>query len=383
MKLHNITSPEDQKVTFIELFFDLVFVFSVTQIVTLFHHHLDLITVGQAILVFWLIWWAWTQFTWALNAADTTHQLVEVGVLVATGVAFFMAVTLPEAFHGSSLWFAVFYVLVRVIGLTLYVLAARDNPALRAAVRNFATLSIGGLAAVLIGGFLGGTLQYWFWGLAILLDVVAATVGGQIEGWNLHPEHFGERHGLFVIIALGETLIVTASLVTGAEWSTGLVLVAILAVVITCGLWWSYFPQAKPALDEALEATSGSKLTKMARDVYSLIHFPMLFGVIAYAVAIEESLAHPEEALSIEGRIALATGLLLFIGGMAVANWRASRRLLLPRIILIAATAIVIVIAAGLSAIFLLAIATIGILVIAIVEHRVSFPKEEAQLDIA
>ena len=370
MNFQSMISPEDQKVTFVELFFDLVFVFSVTQVVGLLHDGLDWIVVGQAILVFWLVWWAWTQFTWALNAADTTHQWVGIGVLIATAVAFFMAVALPDAFHDRALWFALFYVLVRVIGLTLYALAASANPSLRAAVRIFTILSIGGLVAVLIGGFLGGPLQYWFWGLAILLDIVAAAVGGQAEGWNLHPDHFGERHGLFVIIALGETLIVAAGEVTDAPWTGDLLGVATLAVVITCGLWWSYFPRAKPALDRALEASDGAAQASLARDIFSLAHFPMLCGVIAYAVAIEEAVAHPGEALSFEGRVALAVGLALFIGGMAGALWRATNHLLLTRITLTVVTAIAIVAVAGVAPLITLAIAFIGIVVIMALEHR-------------
>ena len=121
MNTQTIVSPEDQSVTFVELFFDLVFVFSVTQVVGLLHHELNWTGVLQAVLVFWLVWWAWTQFTWALNAADTTHHLVELGALVATAVAFFMAVALPDAFQSRALWFAIPYVLVRVVGLALFV----------------------------------------------------------------------------------------------------------------------------------------------------------------------------------------------------------------------------------------------------------------------
>jgi low temperature requirement protein LtrA len=162
MRSQSITSPKDQNVTFVELFFDLVFVFSVTQVVGLLHRGLDWIVVGQAILVFWLVWWAWTQFIWALNAADTTHPLVEVGTLFATAVAFFMAVALPGAFQDRAIWFAFTYILVRVIGLTLYAWVASENPTQRAAVRTFALVSVGGLGAVLIGSIVGGTLQYWF-----------------------------------------------------------------------------------------------------------------------------------------------------------------------------------------------------------------------------
>lgn len=371
MNSPTIISPEEQKVTFVELFFDLVFVFSVTQVVGLLHDEISWLAVGQVILVFWLVWWAWTQFTWTLNAADTTHHWVVLGTLAATAVAFFMAVALPDAFHDRSLWFAVTYILVRAIGLALVGWVVSEDPSQRASIRPFTIISVGGFIAVLIGGFTGGTLQYWFWGLAIVLDVVAAAAGAQREGLKLHPEHFAERHGLFVIIALGETLIVAAGQVTNTLWTSDLITVAVLAVAITCGLWWSYFPRAKPVLDWALESSAGAKRSTMARDVFSLAHFPMLCGVIAYAVAIEEAVAHPDEPLLFVGRVALAVGLVLFIGGMSAAIWRATRRLLLSRIILTAVTAIAIIGVPGVTPLITLAIACVGVVVIVALEQKV------------
>jgi low temperature requirement protein LtrA len=315
-----------------------------------------------------------------LNAADTTHHLVELGVLVATAVAFFMAVALPDAFQDRSLWFAVTYVLVRVIGLTLHASVASEDPLQRVAVRAFTLVSVGGLLAVLIGGLIGGTAQYWFWGLAILLDVVAAAVGGQAEGWNLHPDHFGERHGLFVIIALGETLIVAAGGVTDAVWTADLLAVAILAVAITCGLWWSYFPRAKPVLDQALASLRGAEQAKLARDVFSLIHFPMMCGVIAYAVFVEEAVAHPHEPLPLVGRLALAMGLTLFVGGTTAALWRATSRLFLHRLILTMVTAIAVVAVTGVASLITLAIAFVGMGIIAVLDHRTGSPMGAAQL---
>lgn len=370
MTSRSIVSPEDQSATFIELFFDLVFVFSVTQVVGLFHHGVHGYVVGQAILVFWLVWWACSQFTWALNAADTTHTLVELGTLLATAVAFFMAVAVPNAFHESAALFAVTYVLVRVIGLALYAWVASADPAQHAAVRVFAAVSLGGLVAVLTGGIFGGPAQYWLWGLAIILDIVAAAIGGQLEGWNLHPEHFGERHGLFVIIALGETLIVAAGGMRGALWTDDLVSVGVLVVGIACAFWWSYFTRAKPTLDRALESSCDADRASMARDVYSLLHFPMLCGVIAFAVTAEEAIAHPGEPLTVSGRIALALALILFVGGMAFAVLRATGRLPLPRLLISAGAAVAIVAMTGFVAPVSLAIAFLSVVCVAIWEHR-------------
>lgn len=163
MRTQTASAPEDQSVTFVELFFDLVFVFSVTQLVGLLHEGLSWPVIGQAVLVFWLVWWAWSQFTWTLNAADTTHSLVRLGTLLATAVAFFMAVALPDAFHGRSLWFAVTYVLVRGIGLAIQAWVSGENASLHAAVRVWILVSLGGLAAVLLGGWLGRAAQIWLW----------------------------------------------------------------------------------------------------------------------------------------------------------------------------------------------------------------------------
>jgi low temperature requirement protein LtrA len=363
-------SPEDQKVTFIELFFDLVFVFSVTQTVGLLHEGPDLAAIGQVVLIFWLVWWGWTQYTWALNAADTTHPLIEFAMLVTTAIVFFMAVTVPDAFGASALWFAVTYVLVRAIGLGLYALVASENPAQRAAVRTFSLVSVGGLLAVLAGGVAGGELQYLLWGLAIGLDVFAAAIGGQAEGWNLHPEHFAERHGLFVIIALGETLIVAAVGISGATWTSELLAVAIVAVAVTCGLWWTYFTRAKPQLDEALAALRGARQSMLARDMFSLIHFPMIIGVILFAAAIEEATQHPGLPLSLDFRIFLATGTALFVGGMALAVWRATRRLLVPRLVATAIAAAAAIGLAGIPAVATLAIAFAGIAAVGLLEQR-------------
>ncbi|MDA0206143.1 MAG: low temperature requirement protein A [Acidobacteria bacterium] len=365
-----LASAEDQSAAFVELFFDLVFVYSVTQVVGLLHHHLDWVGAGQAVLVFWLVWWAWTQFTWTLNAANTAHTHIQFWTLAATAVAFFMAVALPDAFNGGGLGFAIPYVAVRVIGLLLYVWVAWEKPSQRTAVKRFGLLSVGGLAAAIAGGVAGGSEQYWLWGLAIVLDFLAAWVGGQAEGWDLDPEHFAERHGLFVIIALGESLIVTASGLAGVAWTVSSSIVAILAVSLSCALWWSYFARGRPRLEQALTAHTGLKQSLMARDAFSLMHFPMLGGVIAYAVAIEQVATHAGEPLALNARVALALGLLLFVGGMAAAMWRATCGRLWPRVLIVSATAALVVALGGVPAMVSLGVALTGVVAIAAVEQR-------------
>jgi len=365
-----LTSPGDQSATFVELFFDLVFVFGITQIVGLLHHDMNWVGIGHSVLVFWMVWWAWTQFTWALNAADTTHPFVEISTLVATAVAFFMAVAIPNAFGEHAVWFGVAYVLVRVLGLWIYARVASADPGQHSAVRLFGTASTGGMLAVLVGAWIGGALQPAIWGVAIGLDVLAALVGGRAGGWGIHAEHFAERHGLIVIIALGESLIVAAAGLTGASLTGDVIAVSFLGVLISCALWWTYFPVAKPELEHALASVPAADQGRMARDVFSLAHFPMLCGVVAFAVALEEAIAHPGDPLPDAGRYALATGILLFVGGTALAMWRATCGKPVSRVAIIVLTSVAILGLGGIPAYAALAVALAGVAVIAALDER-------------
>ncbi len=360
-----LASPEDQRVTWVELFFDLVFVFCVTQVVSLLHEGLTWRAIGEVVLVFWMVWWGWTQFTWALNAADTTHPRVEFATLLATGVAFFLAVGVPYAFHGYPLWFAGTYVAVRVLGLLVYDWVAWTDPTQRAAVRLFSAVSVGGLVAVLIGGVFGGGAQYIWWSLAIALDLGAAAIGGRAEGWNLHSEHFGERHGLFVIIALGESLIVAAISLSGGRWPMAQVVAAVLSVAIAGAMWWSYFVRSKLELDHSLESVEGRDRTMLARDAYSILHFPMLLGIIAFATTVEHALSHATDPLGTAGRALLASSVLLFAGGMGLALWRAGRPVSIARRTVPLMTAAVVFALAAVPAVMSLAVVLIGLTVLA------------------
>jgi low temperature requirement protein LtrA len=371
----SIVSPEDQPATFVELFFDLVFVFSVTQVVGLVGHHLTWGTVGEAVLVFWLVWWAWTQFTWTLNAADTEHPAVRLVTLAATGVAFLMAVTLPDAFSGRALWFAVPYVVVRLLGLGLQVRVARaHDPGHHSSVRLWAVLSLGGLAAVMAGGLAGGEALYWLWGLVVVLDLIAAAVGGEADRWFLHPGHFAERHGLFVIIALGETLIVAAAGLSEAAWNLESGAVAVLAVATSCGLWWTYFPGPLPAVEEGLRRADPAAEGALARSALSLLHFPMVLGLIGYAIAVETALARPAEALPVEARMALATGVLFFVGGGGLAAWRATGRVPGPRLAATVGAAAALVAVGGVPPAVSVSIALTGVILVVALERRAGEP---------
>lgn len=321
-----IATDEDQSVTFVELFFDLIFVFAVTQIVQVIHHHLAWGEVGHGVVLFWLVWWAWTQFTWALNSADTTHPGVEAAMLAATAVTFAMAIAIPSSFTTDGLWFAATYAVVRIIGLAVYGRVAWEHAEKRAPLRRFVVLSVPGLIAVIAGGATAGDGRAWWWAAAVALDIAAASLAGSAEGWDIRPDHFGERHGLFVIIALGESLIVAATGLSGTDHDAATLITGALALVTTCSLWWLYFTGTKPRLDHAIASRAGAERTRAARDAYSILHFPILFGVVLIAVAVEEAVTHASDPLTGGARLALASGLLLFIGGSDATLGRVGHR---------------------------------------------------------
>jgi low temperature requirement protein LtrA len=364
-----IQSDQEQGAGFVELFFDLAFVFAVTEVTALTAEHLELGGLGRSLLVFWLIWWGWTQWTWALNAADTEHGLVRLGTLVATGIAFLMAASVDQAFGSQPYWFVLPYLAIRLLGLGIYYLAALESHEHRAAVKLFSLLSFLGLGAVLAGAFVDPPLRNWFWLAAIMLDLLASGVAGRRSGWDLKAAHFAERHGLFVIIALGESLIVAGAGIAEPERSAELVLAAIAAVAVGCLLWWTYFGWLKDALEERLEAAQGVARTTLGRDAYSFIHFIVIVGIVGFAAAVEDVMAHPTESLPDEFVTALGVGVCLFVGGMALAYWRASQQILFTRLLILAAGMVALALVSSAKPPVVFGVLIITLFAIALAEH--------------
>ncbi|HNQ13878.1 MAG TPA: low temperature requirement protein A [Bacteroidia bacterium] len=366
----NLQSPAAQNADFVELFFDLVFVYAITNITAATAHHFDVKHVMQSVLTFWLIWWGWTQFTWALNAANTKIPGIRLVMLAATAVAFVMASSAGQSFSEGVLWFALPYIIIRAIGLLLYIRVSSSLAEHHAAVISFAIPSVLGLTAVLVGALVNPESRAMWWLAIILLDMVAAYIGGRAEGWNLHPSHFAERHGLIVIIALGESLIVSASAVSALELSAPVLLSGGLAVLITCLLWWSYFGWIFGHMEEHLAEKSGSKQASVARDVYSLMHFPLICGIIGISVGFEHILQFPNDLLAKPTAYAFCGGYVLFIGFSALSVWRSSKEVLLSRLIILVLTIAAVPLTVGKPSYGILGIIAISLLVLTLIEWK-------------
>ncbi len=373
-------APDDQAVTFVELFFDLVFVFAVTEITALTASHLTWSGVARSLLLFWLIWWAWTQFTWTLNPADTTHDVVRVITLVATGIAFIMATSVTRAFGPEVLWFVVPYLLVRLLGLGLQIGVDHEHESRDpGTVFVWVALSLVGLALVLAGAFVDPPARNWIWTAAIAADLFAAgNAARRSRAWDIRPAHFSERHGLFVIIALGESLVVAATAISGADRTAALMGDVIAALTVACLLWWTYFGWLKEATERGL-AAAASGIGVVARDAFSFGHFPLVCGIVAFSVAVEEIVHHPDVAASGEVVASLGVGVALFVGTSAFVYWRTCGHVLGPRLAILVVTEAALLLVAAQDPIWLLATVALGMLAIAVTEELTYHERPEAR----
>jgi low temperature requirement protein LtrA len=286
--------PEDreQRVTNLELFFDLVFVFAITQVTALMADDPTWRGLGAGMLVLGALWQAWVAYAWLTNAIDPDEDAARLIVFAAMAAMLVAALAAPGALGDHAVAFAVAYLVVRALHLFLY-LQRTDDPGVHRAIRR--------LALPLL------TSPLLLLAAALLLD--GAFLAGS-EGWVVSASHFGERHGLVVIIALGESIVAVGA---GAEgFDANVVAGAVLGVVVSAGLWWAYFDVVAVVAARRLAALHGAERARMARDSYSYLHLPMVAGIILLALGVKKVLGHPSEPLSTTAAVALCGGPALY-----------------------------------------------------------------------
>lgn len=365
----HVSGPEDRAAHPLELFFDLVFVYAITQVVSVLVHDLSPAGFGKAALVFWMVWWAWSQYTWGTNGSDIDDLRERIGLLAATAVTFFMAQSVPDAFTESAAWFALPYAGTRALSLLLFWIGVKDDPVYRKAYLSYLPITALGLVIAGIGGFVPMPTRIWVWVAAIVADL-AATQFAQHGDWALKAGHFAERHGLIVIIALGESIIAVGVASSEAERTAGLVIAIGLGVVLSCLLWWTYFDKWWEKGEEWLAAEPVETRGEWGRNLYSWMHYPLMAGIIALAVAVEEIVAHPNDPLGTPVAVALSAGLALYLGSIVVNAYWARRVVLVARLVAVAVVGVVAFGIIALPGIAVLAIATVAVLLVAVSERR-------------
>ena len=320
---------EDKAVLPLELFFDLVFVLGITLTVALIEDGHDARSLWRAALVLAMLWWGWSQFTWTANSIDLRPTRTRTAFFVAMGAALVMAVSVPSAFGDGGIWLVAGYIVVRVTWVWLHLTETTDPDTL-AGVRLFAAVSWIGPLVFLIGAFVDPPARSWIWLAGGLLEIASAGVAGS-TAWRIHAGHFAERHGLIYIIALGEGIVAVGIVAAGRTLDRVLVLTMLLAVAGAVALWWSYFDRFAETVEKALR-TAGDSQGVVARDAYSLGHYPMIVGVVLFAAAASEIVLHPGEPLNGFTRLLVALSVGLAMLTQAAVVKRVGGPLLIERV---------------------------------------------------
>ena len=329
----------EQRVTPLELFFDLVFVFGFTQVTTVLSDDPTWGGLGHGLLILAALWWAWAAYAWLTNTVDPREDAVWGAVLVAMAAMFVAALAVPEAFDRHGVVFGVAFLIVNVVWLTLYALAARRDRDLLAAILRNAPSALAGTALIIAAGFVHGGLRPMLWLAALAVGLFGPLLGG-ISGWRVQPAHFVERHGLIVIIAIGESLIAIGLGARSTEIGTGVIVAAVLGLVVTTSFWLAYFDFFPIRGQQMLADRSGAQRTALARDAYTYLHLPMVAGIVLFAFAMKTTLAHVGDELDTIPALGLCGGPALYLLAYVALRLRVSRTLGRGRLIAAVACAL-------------------------------------------
>ena len=355
---------EERKTSYIELFFDLVFVFAFTQVTSLILEDASAAGFARATLVLAMVWWAWSAYAWMTNAIDIENTVTRLIVFAAMAAGFFMALAVPDAFQDEAAWFAVAYFVVRILQTTLFSWGVRHDPGQLRATFRLAPWFLAAALVALVGGFVDSDLRAWVWLASLAIDVAGTLTVARAE-WRVSASHFAERFALIVIIALGESIVAIGLATAAVDRDLTFALSVVIAFAGVAALWWAYFDFTAVAAERSLKRASPRMRGALARDVFTFFHYPIVLGIILYAVAAKKTLEHPLDPLSEAGRWALGLAIAVFLSGFVLARFRAIRRIAWERIVAGAAALVAAVLLDGTDAIVTLAV-VIAILVVAI-----------------
>ncbi|HSK54387.1 MAG TPA: low temperature requirement protein A [Jiangellales bacterium] len=317
---------EGGKVKFLELFFDLVFVLAFTQCTALMVEQHSWPGIAQGMLVLAVLWWSWAGYAWLTSVLDPDEGVVRFAMFGAMAALVIVGLAVPGAFGDLGLMFAIAYGVVRFAHLLLFVLASRDDPNLRQSVTSLAVSSVIGIGLLTTASFLDGIAQGSMWALAVAIDLGGPALFG-VAGWRLVPAHFAERHGLVIILALGESIVVLG-IGAGLGLDGPVIVAVILGVALASALWWIYFDVVALITERRLtRAAPGRERNALARDSYSYLHLPMVAGIVLVAYGLESTVAHVDDPLGTVPAFALLGGAAVYLLAHVVLRLRNARSL--------------------------------------------------------
>jgi low temperature requirement protein LtrA len=376
---------EEARVTPIELFFDLVFVFAITQVTTLISTDLTGRGVLRGLLVLAFLWWCWVGFAWLGNVVRADEGVGRVAMFGAMAAMFVMALSVPEAFQdlpggvSGPVVIALAYLAVRLLHLGIFWLASGHDPGLRRQLIRFVPSLTGGTVLLLVASQLEGPLQTAVWAAALVADYLGTILAGA-SGWRLNSAaHFAERHGLIVIIALGESIVAIGVGVGHLPISAPTILASVLGLTVAGCLWWAYFDVVSLIAERALRRAEGEARVRLARDAYSYLHMPMIAGIVLLAVGLKKVQVYVggdghslRDALPSIPLSAMYAGVALFMIAHVAFTFRAERLVKVQRVVTAVVLLLLIPLAMHLPALGALALLT-GVMVLLIGAESLRF----------
>jgi low temperature requirement protein LtrA len=358
---------EEERVTPLELFFDLVFVLAITQCTALMAAEPTWLGLLRGLAVLAVLWWCWGAYAWLTSVVEPEEGGVRLAMFGAMAGLLVAALCVPEAFDDSALIFACAYGVVRVAHIALFALASGDDPGLRNSVVYLAESTALGVGLLTAAAFTDGWVQGALWAIALVIDIGGPAVLG-VEGWKLVPGHFAERHGLIIIIALGESIVAIGIGVVG-EVDVGIVAAAVAGTAVAAGLWWLYFDVVALVAQRRLaQAGPGREQNAMARDSYSYLHFPMVAGIVLVALGMKKTLGDVSEPLELVPAAALFGGTALYL--LAHVGFRLRNVHTLNRQRLVTAVLLLVLVPAGVELPALASVALVAAVLAALIAYE-------------
>ena len=308
-------NDDELRVSTLELFFDLVFVFTITQLTTILVHHPNGEALAQIFLMLAAIWWMYGAFAWLTNAVPPDRRALRLPLLAGMLAFFTISLTIPTAFTEDGVVFACAYLVVIAVHTALYMQSASWTVA---GVWSLARMNLVAGALILVGAIVGGPIEYVLWSLAILMFLVIPALVPEDAGW-IRPDHFVERHGLVVMIALGESVVAVGIGASGLDVTWELLAVATLGLTLSAELWWVYFMGDDEQAEEALREMTPTRREFFRTNVaYYWAHLVMLLGIVCIAAGLERAIGHAFDPLSFAQALELGGGTALYLAGHAL-----------------------------------------------------------------
>jgi low temperature requirement protein LtrA len=303
------------RVSTLELFFDLVFVFTITQLTTVLVGRPNVRGVLQVALMLGVIWWMYGGYAWLTNAVAPDRASRRLLLLGGMAAYLVLALSIPEAFSGTGLTFGLAYLAIVLVHAGLYTRTS-SGATLRALI-GLAPFNLVSALLVLAGGIAGGTAQYVLWAIGFVLEWITPWLI-DLAGFEVGPAHFVERHGLVVIIAIGESIVAIGLGASGLTIDLSLVIFAVVGLALSTCLWWAYFGGDEELAERALAAAPSNRRPRLAVDAFGIWHMPILFGIVATASTLKNATGHGFDALGTERALMLTLGVVVFLLGDAM-----------------------------------------------------------------